>query len=106
MAEICLKTRTNSYCSASPIRDCGCQSDPAFVDPFPPVALRLDNTEFVRDIQDVLHAAGSGVPPEKLRIIAQIARLVLLEKVSVDECFVITALDCNHSPTGATGTAA
>lgn len=106
MAEICLKTRSNTYCSASPIRDCGCRSDPAFVDPYPPLAIRVDHAELLRDMGDVLHTAGSGVPLGKLRIIAQIARLVLLENVSVDECFVITGLDCEHSPTGETETAA
>jgi len=97
VAEICLKTRTNNYCSASPIRDCGCRGDPAFADPYPPLAERLDQAELLRDIGAVLHTAGSGVPIGKFRVIAQIARLVLLEQVSVDECFVITALDCDPS---------
>ncbi len=104
MAEICLKTRTHTYCSASPIRDCGCHSDPAFTDPFPRLATTLDQTGLLQDIGAVLHTAGSGVPIGKLRIIAQIARLVLLEKVSVDECFVITALDCHPSGPGGTET--
>ena len=102
MAEICLKTRTNTYCSASPITDCSCSRDPKFSDPYQPLADKLDQTELVDDLRSVLKTAGSRVPIGKLRIIAQIARLVLLKKVSVDECFVITALDCH--PSGSRGT--
>ena len=106
MAEVCLKTRGGSYCSASPITDCGCSRDPRFSDPFPPLAEKLDQSDLVRDLESVLKTAGSGAPVEKFRIIAQIARLVLLEKVSVDECFVITALDCAPKEPAGTRTGA
>ena len=103
MTEVCIKTRTGSYCSASPITDCGCSRDPKFSDPFPPLADKLDQATLVTDLQAGLKTAGSRVPIEKYRIIAQIARLVLLEKVLVGECFVITALDCATTEPAGTG---
>jgi hypothetical protein len=91
VSEVCLKTRSNNYCSASPIVDCSCTRD-GFSDPFPAVPDKLDSKSLLLDLEEVLRLAGE-TPAGKFKIIAQIMRLVLLPKVSVDKSFVITGLE-------------
>ncbi len=98
LKEICIKTREGTFCKASPITDCSCRRRAAFRDPFPEVPVRLDEAAYLADFQQL--ARISGGTGDKLVVLAKIARLILLNEVSVDGCFVITQMDIEDPPKG------
>lgn len=95
--EICIKMADGSqYCKRSPIRDCGCDRDPNFKDPFSEVPSTLDPASFIADFQEVLKVGIKELSPtdlaERLRLALVIGRLLLLPK-DIDQAFFISSLD-------------
>jgi hypothetical protein len=95
--DICIKLADGSqYCKRSPIRDCGCDRDPTFQDPFGEIPRDIDPSTFSTDLEKVLSFRPKGADPashaERLRLILVIARLIMLPK-DIDQAFVISALD-------------
>jgi hypothetical protein len=95
--DICIKMADGSqFCKQSPIRDCGCDRNVSFVDPFPEVPVDLTPTRFMADIEQVLKLGMKGLDQddelEKLRTICVIARLVMCPK-NIRQNFIISSLD-------------
>lgn len=95
--DICIKMADGSqFCKQSPIRDCGCDRDSAFQDPFKEIPTDLDLSAFAADLDAVLKVgpklADPASLPDRLRIILTIARLVMLPK-DINQSFIISSLD-------------
>jgi hypothetical protein len=102
--EICIKTSSGMYCKSSPIRDCSCDRDPDFSDPFPELPVELGSpTSVLSDLETVIKRAAHGTDPDELaerfRVLATIARLVMLPDVRIKEPFLIMSMDLGI-PTG------
>jgi hypothetical protein len=106
--EICIKTRTGTYCSSSPIKDCGCGRPPEYEDPFQhipddPTAVRPDiarlqeedSAELRNSLRDLVNAIITTAPPQNLgrksRDIVRTLKLLMLKDVETGQ-FVITGL--------------
>lgn len=96
--QICIKTREGTFCKASPVTDCSCRRNPNFRDPFPEVPCHLDLAAYVADFQGLVRAGGAS--GDKLVVLAKVARLILLNEVSVDGCFVITQMEIEDTSKG------
>ena len=104
--EICIKTPSGMYCKASPIKDCSCERDAGFEDPFSEVPEGMRTADsLVADVESVLKSATRITDPEefaeRLRVLATITRLVMLPEVRIKEPFLIMSLDLGV-PTGST----
>lgn len=96
--EICIKTSSGMYCKKSPIRDCSCDRKDGFEDPFPELPQDLGTpAALLADLERVMKIATPGTDvaelAERFRVLATIARLVMLPKVRITEPFLIMSMD-------------
>lgn len=95
--QICVKTPTRMYCSASPITDCGNPGPPTPADPYesiPSHAGDLDDpVVFLQEVEKVLASRGDILKGKGKGTLA-VLRLLLHQGVKADEPFVVTALTC------------
>ncbi len=96
--EVCIKVNGVTRCTGSPIRDCGCDRDASFKDPFSAGPERIAAPgALIEDITRVLETwARNGDPvgaADKLYAISAITRLILSPGVSLQGPFVIMSMD-------------
>lgn len=94
--QICIKTAGGgTWCSASPITDCGCEREGSFKDPYAPVdpKARLDDPgDFLREVERALKTSGVSLTGKGAAVLTAM-KLMLLPGVSPDAAFVILGLE-------------
>ena len=93
--QICIKTVSGTWCSTSPIADCGCKPDTGFRDPYPTLdpALDLDNpANLLRELDRSFSTKGAALAGKSAAILTTV-RLMLLAQVPANEPFVVIGLE-------------
>lgn len=97
--EVCIKTGSVTYCKSSPIKDCSCERQEDFEDPFylKPEPETFDSPGMLlREVERVLgvweKSQRRSGDVEKLLILWKITQLLMLKEVDSGEPFIITVL--------------
>jgi hypothetical protein len=90
-------------CVASPVRDCSCDRDESFKDPYPETpAPSEDPKRALDDIAKVLElwskSGDTAGGADKLHALSAITRLVLTKGVDLSLPFVISSLENGNQP--------
>lgn len=100
--EICMKVGTTIICTGSKIRDCSCNRNEKYEDPFTEVPDFPDRHALIGDISKVLEtgephleALGFDAATNKHRYyaLAAIARLLFSSPAAITKPFIITAME-------------
>jgi hypothetical protein len=95
---VCVHVGPKVYCSGSPIRDCSCDRNPDYKDPYPEAPERFaDSRDAVEDVTRIIEAWSrrgdtTGLA-DKLYAISAITRLILTPGVDLSGPFIITSME-------------
>jgi hypothetical protein len=105
---VCIKVGGVTLCTGSPIKDCSCDRNVAFKDPYPETPEGVDDPKrALADISSVVEqwsrSAGASGRVDKLYAISAITRLILSPGVDLAGPFVIMSLENGDEPAAKAG---
>lgn len=97
--QVCIKVGTTMVCMSSPLRDCSCDRNDKYPDPFRDVPATRDPDEVLNDIREVIATSlkpggiDIGEQDAKAYALMACARLLYAPGVNVVSPFLIMAME-------------